>query len=120
MDKEEALYRFWASFGLPAYDENIVPDDAELPYITFEAAVSDFDREIPLTASLWYRSDVWDDVIAKAKEIVAAIGKGGKIVNYDGGAMWIKTSSPQYQRMSEPADDTVRRIRIDVTIEFID
>ena len=31
MDKFQAQQSFWSSFGLTAYDENTVPDDAEYP-----------------------------------------------------------------------------------------
>lgn len=120
MDKEQALNAFWSSFGLIAYDETSVPDTAVLPYITYETAVSDFDRPIALSMSLWYRSTSWKDITAKAKEIIKAIGKGGTMVKYDGGAFWIVTQSPEYQRMSEASDDMVRRIVINVMVEFID
>ena len=43
MDNEQAYRAFWASFGLNAYDENTVPEDAELPYITYEYAENGFD-----------------------------------------------------------------------------
>ena len=36
MDKAQALHSFWSGFGLTAYDENTVPDGAQLPYITYE------------------------------------------------------------------------------------
>ena len=40
------------------------------------------------------------------------------MVNYENGAFWIKRRNTQ--RMEEPADDTVRRILMNMTIEFID
>lgn len=43
MDRAQAIHSFWNSFGLKAYDENTVPDNAKLPYITYEVAVSSFD-----------------------------------------------------------------------------
>lgn len=120
MDKEQALYQFWAGFGWPAYDENSVPDDAKLPYITYEDAVSDFDNAIPLSASLWHRSDSWKTITAKAKEIVNVIGRGGVKIGYDGGGFWLTLSSPQYQRMPESSDNDIRRILFNVMIEYID
>ena len=35
MDKSQAVHDFWSSFGLTAYDENAVPDNAQMPYITY-------------------------------------------------------------------------------------
>ena len=36
MTKEQALYKFWISFGMQAYEENSVPSDATFPYITYQ------------------------------------------------------------------------------------
>ena len=36
MTKAAAIYQFWNSFGLTAYEENTVPDDAAFPYITYQ------------------------------------------------------------------------------------
>ena len=44
MDKQQAIHGFWSSFGITAYDENSVPDDAELPYITYNDLHSNMDR----------------------------------------------------------------------------
>ena len=57
MTKAAAIYQFWSSFGLTAYEENTVPTDAAFPYITYQLVTDSFDREIPLVASLWYRSE---------------------------------------------------------------
>ena len=56
MTKAAAIYQFWNGFGLTAYEENTVPHDAVFPYITYQLVTDSFDREIPLTASIWYRS----------------------------------------------------------------
>ena len=34
MTKANAIYNFWNSFGITAYEENTVPEDAIFPYIT--------------------------------------------------------------------------------------
>ena len=31
MTKSAAIYQFWSSFGLTAYEENTVPTDADFP-----------------------------------------------------------------------------------------
>ena len=36
MTKAAAMYQFWNSFGLTAYEENTVKDDASFPYITYQ------------------------------------------------------------------------------------
>ena len=57
MTKAAAIYQFWNSFGLTAYEENSVPVEAAFPYITYQLVTDSFDREIPLVASIWYRSE---------------------------------------------------------------
>lgn len=112
-----ALQTFWNSFGIPAYDENTVPDGAVLPYITYQAAVSDFDNRVLLTASLWYRSTSWAEISEKAEQISDTIG-GGYGVRYDNGRLWITKENIFAQRMSDPSDDKIRRIYLQVIAEF--
>lgn len=120
MDKLQALHRFWSGFGWKAYDETSVPDEAVLPYVTYEAAVSEFDREIAVTASLWFRSTGWTEITAKEKEIGETISRGGRIVPYDGGAFLIRKGQPWAQRMGSSGDDDVRRIVLNCEIEYLD
>ena len=87
MTKAAAMYQFWSSFGLTAYEENTVPDDATFPYITYQLVTDSFDREIQLTASLWYRSESWTGINAKTEEISRKNSRGGKIISCDGGAI---------------------------------
>lgn len=119
MTKDEALYSFYSGFGLPAYDENTVPDEATLPYITYQVATSDFDNDVMLSASLWYRSTSWVPIRNKAIEIENYIGRGGVFLPFDGGAVWLRRGSPFAQRMGEPSDDSVRRILLNLTAEYI-
>lgn len=116
-DKWTAIHTFWNSFGLIAYDENTVPDGAVFPYITYNATIAEFDQKTPITASLWYRAMNWSDISQKASEIADFI-TGGAGVPYDGGRLWITPGFPFAQRMAEPSDDKVRRIVLQVAIEF--
>ena len=120
MDKAKAYNSFWNSFGLKAYDGTSVPEDTLMPYITYESAEDGFDNPIALTASVWYRSSSWTDAIDKAHEIADDIGRGGKIVPYDNGVFWIKKANPWMQRLSDEGDDSVRRINLNIEVEFID
>lgn len=118
MDKWQALHSFWNSFGIPAYDETTVPDDAVEPYITYEAGTSSIDEVVMLTASLWYRSNAWNSISAKADEIANFIGDGGASVQYDNGRLWIIRGDTFAQRMAEPSDDMIRRIVLQIYAEF--
>lgn len=118
MTKEQAFHSFWADFGWPTYDENTVPESASLPRLTYEMAVGEFDFQVSLTASLWDRSTSWASVTSKSEEIYAAIGMGGKIIPFDGGAIWITRGLTFAQRLSDE-DDSIRRILININAEFL-
>ena len=119
MTKAAAIYQFWNSFGLTAYEENSVPDEAAFPYITYQLVTDSFDREIPLTASLWYRSESWTGINAKTEEISQKISRGGKIISCDGGAIWLKKGQPFAQNMGDESDDLIKRKYLNITAEFM-
>ena len=119
MTKEAALYNFWSGFGLTAYEENSVPDEATFPYITYQLVTDSFDREIPLSASLWYRSESWTAINAKTEEISQKISRGGKIISCDDGAIWLKRGQPFAQGMGDESDDLIKRKYLNITAEFM-
>lgn len=119
MTKAAAIYQFWNSFGLTAYEENSVPDDAAFPYITYQLVTDSFYREIPLAASIWYRSESWTAINAKTEEISHKISRGGKIIACDGGAIWIKRGQPFAQNMGDESDDLIKRKYLNITAEFM-
>ena len=119
MTKAAAIYQFWSGFGLTAYEENTVPDDAIFPYITYQLVTDSFDREIPLTASLWYRSEILTAINDKTEEISQKISRGGKIIPCDGGAIWLKRGQPFAQSMGDESDDLIKRKYLNITAEFI-
>ena len=124
MTKAGALYNFFSSFGIEAYEETLVPtgDEApKFPYLTYPLITDSFDREVILPFSLWYRSEA--SLLAlntKTEEISQRIGRGGIFLKCDGGKIWIKRGSPFAQTMSGDADDkTIRRKYINITAEFL-
>lgn len=118
MTKAAAIYQFWSSFGLTAYEENTVPTDAAFPYVTYQLVTDSFDREVAAAASLWYRGESWTAINAKTEEIAQHIGLGGKIIKCDGGRIWIKWGQPFAQNMSDESDDLIKRKYLNVTIEY--
>ena len=122
MDKEQALHSFWSSFGLTAYDENTVPDNAMIAnsgkYLTYNVATAALDEPTPLFANLWYKSSSWAEITAKANKISKSIGRGGTVIPCDGGYVWVCRGTPFSQRMADD-QDTVRRIYINVMAEFL-
>ena len=118
MTKAAAIYQFWSGFGLTAYEENTVPEDAVFPYVTYQLVTDSFDREVAATASLWYRGESWTVINAKTEEISAHIGLGGKIIKCDGGRIWIKRGQPFAQNMGDESDDLIKRKYLNLTFEF--
>lgn len=120
MTKEQALNSFWNSFGLPAYDENTIPDDVEMPYITFEVSTGRMEDLILLSASLWYRSQSWAEITQKANQIGQAIARMmPPAIALDNGRLYLYQGSPFTRRMAEPSDSGVRRIVLNVQTEFL-
>lgn len=122
MTKASALYNFWASFGLPAYDEASVPtgeDAPAFPYITYEVITDSIGSNIALNGSIWYRSTSWVSANAKAQEIAEYLGRGGKILPLDDGAVWLRRGSPFAQSMGDDKDNMIKRKNINITAEFL-
>lgn len=120
MDKEQAIHAFWSSFEIPAYDENTVPDDAEMPYITYNVVINNVGGVTLLTASVWYRSTSWAEISAKVSEIAEKLALNGYYsITLDDGVVWFVQGTPFAQRMSDPEDDMIRRYYLNVTAEFL-
>lgn len=119
MTKAAAIYQFWNSFGLTAYEENTVPTDADFPYITYQLVTDSFDYEVPITASIWYRSESWTAINAKTEEVSQKISRGGKIIPCDGGAIWLKRGQPFAQSMGDESDNLIKRKYLNITAEYM-
>lgn len=119
MNKEQAYHAFWAQFA-PAYDETSVPDGAGFPRITYEGVSDDFGEQIASSASIWTRSSSWSEAETLKKQIEQKITRGGIMKATDGGAIWIKRGNPFAQRLGDPSDDLIRRIVLNLELEFID
>ena len=118
MNKDQAIQSFFSSFGWTAYEENAVPDDATLPYISYEVMTDNIGNTVYLSASLWDRSTKWATINAKAREIAELLGYSGTTVRFDNGVMFVTQGSPFAQRMADD-DDTIRRILLNFAVEFL-
>lgn len=102
----KALYAFYSGFGLPAYPEDGVPSDeedgvpsvAKLPYITYTIVQPDFIDSALHQARVWYQSESYVGVNAKADEIIAAVGRGLLLPAGDG-AVCLRPGTPLAQPM---------------------
>ena len=119
MTKAAAIYQFWSAFGLTAYEENTVPEDAAFPYITYQVVTDSFGYDVALTASVWYRSTSWKEANAKAQEISNVLSRGGVTLACDGGIIWLRRGVPFAQSMGDESDDLIKRKYINLVAEFM-
>lgn len=117
VNKWQAIQSFWSGFGIPAYDETSVPDDAVYPYITYNAAVGEFEQMTQLTASVWYRSSSWEGISNKVDEISESIYPY-KLLKVDDGYVYIYKGNPFAQRMADE-NYTLRRVYLILYAEFL-
>lgn len=114
MDEVRSLVAFWNGFDIPAYDVGSVPDNAQMPYITFDVIRDSFGTEVFLSASVWYRSTSWEGIEQTVEAISQKIGRGGIILD----RLWVKKGTPFAQRVPDE-DDTVRRYVLNITAEYL-
>ena len=93
-----ALKTFFSGFGVPAYAQDSVPDDVQLPYITYSLSVPEWNQKASMYAQVWDRTKSNAGIIQKADQITAAIGEGKKIP-LDGGYLVIWPETPLIQIM---------------------
>lgn len=120
MTKEQALHKFFNSFGITGHRNTSVPDGAELPYLTHDTPISSFDEDpVSITLHLYFRTDSEAVPDAKAEEIRKAIGPGGKLLRCDGGMIWLKWGSPWCQSLVDDTDPNIKRRYINITAEYL-
>lgn len=120
MDKWQALFSFWSSFSIPAYEENSVPDQDDIlfPYITYEAVSSGFGDDVTGSASVWSRSSSWAAADLLSDTIFDRLKHGGVTIPYDGGMIWITAGTPFSHSMGDPDDDRIKRKLLTVNYHF--
>ena len=112
----KALYQFFSRFGLDAYVEYSPPEDARLPYITYQVVEPDWRDSAVLYARVWYRSTSYVAINAKVDEIRRAVGEGVSIPT-NGGAVYLYKGSPFAQNMPMEGDDTLKVVYLNFIIE---
>lgn len=120
--KAATVYDFWNSFEMPAYEENTVPtgeDAPQFPYITYQLVTDSLGNEVAMSASIWYRGTSWVEANAKTDEVSRAIGLGGKVLDCDGGKVWIKRGTPFAQNMGDESDNLIKRKYLNITAEYL-
>lgn len=114
----QALYTFFSGFGIPAYAEYAVPDEADLPYITYQVTEPDWRDEATFAARVWYRDTSFAALNATVDSIRAAVGEGVRLQT-DGGALYLFKGTPFVQIMPMEGDDTLRVAYVNFGIHAI-
>ena len=109
----KALNAFYKRFGIPAYTEDSVPSDVELPYITYSVPQSGVFNSATHQVRVWYYGTSNAEVNAKADEVIAAIGQGVKL-KAGRGFVCIYPGVPLAQM--QPSDDETRIVYINLEL----
>lgn len=117
MNREQAFDSFWNSFGVVAYDENSVPNDAPVKKLTYDLVINGFGIPTAITVNIYDISTSWKSVTDILHDIEHRISCGGATIKFDNGVIWLKEGTPFAQRFGDD-NDTIRRIIVNIEIEF--
>lgn len=120
MDKWQAQYTFWSSFGYPAHEENSVPDlkDITYPYITYEAVGALPVNDTFVNVSVYTRSTSLQQVAAIAERIQKCFQNGGAEIRFDGGGFFLSAESNFIQIMGDEKDTLIKRAVFSLVIHW--
>lgn len=123
MNREAAIYEFMRSFGIPAYAETGVPDQAEMPYVTYSLIIGSYDNPVSMAVNVWYRTDSEAIINAKVRDIERALCNGGAAIHYetDGNTrmVWATKGSPWAQAVQDE-DNSVKRRYLNIDLQFME
>ncbi len=116
--KKKAIYDFFSSFGIPAYEEHQLFAEMPLPYLTYSYSAGSFrDGEISGTVKIWYDdSSDWEDADSVERLILDKLGSSGYITPCEGGGILIKRGKPVSKNNS---DGRIRQKQMNIVYEFI-
>lgn len=119
MTKAAAIYNFFNGFGMPAYATTSVPEDVIFPYLTYDLILDAWGGgEVSTTVNLWFYTASEAIPNAKVQEISEAIGFSGKVLECDGGYIWIKRGSPFAQSLADDTAPDIKRRYLNISAEF--
>ena len=80
----EALHGFVSGFGLPAYTLESVPEEVEVPYLTYPLKEPEWNQKTSFYIQGWFRSTSNQELSTTADQILQAIGTGVTIKTASG------------------------------------
>lgn len=113
----KGLWQYWNSFDIPAYPETAVPDDASLPYITYDIVSPNWSGEAFFSARVWYEDTSFDAITKKVDEISEDIGEGKRIV-IDGGFMFL-FKEDNFAQIEQMDEDGVKCAYLQMTLHAL-
>ena len=92
----KALKSFVSGFGLPAYTNNSVPDDVQVPHLTYPLVEPEWNQKATFYIQGWFRTTSNAELTATADRIIREIGTGITI-NTESGFLVIYPETPLVQ-----------------------
>lgn len=111
----QALDTYLNGFGLDAYAEDSVPDNAEFPYITYRVVDPEWHQKTTFFVRVWFRSTRNAELLEKADQITGDIGEG-KRIPFEGGLLMLWPESPKVQVQVDSNDRAVRYAYINLSL----
>lgn len=108
----KALKEFVGGFGLPAYTNQSVPKDVQVPYLTYPLTEPEWNQKATFYIQGWYKSTSNAALAEKADQIISEIGTGITI-STDSGYLVIYPETPLVQLM---VDGDYRSFYINLSI----
>lgn len=118
MTREARLHEFFSSFGIKAYPNTSVPEVTEFPWLVYEIPGGYWgDAPVSGQIRLWYHTASESIPNEKVRQIAEAIGLGGKLLGYDGGAVWITRGQPWVNNIPDEADASTKCKALNLMLE---
>lgn len=121
MNKYQALYSWFNSFGIPFYVDTNVPNqnDITYPYGTYQNVVDAWSNSVSITVRLYYRSTSEVEINKMADKFSTALKNGGARITCDDGMMWVTQGNPFCQAIEDDTDTTIKSRYINMNIEYL-
>lgn len=122
LTKIEAIYQFFAGFGVPAFEQNSVPDGKDrpaYPYITYELRPDRFgDYDTSVMFSVWDDNNSIERVVSISDSIARSLGRIGKVLKCDGGYVLMIADTPFCDIRAEESARTIKRALCSVKMRY--
>ena len=100
-----SIKSFVGGFDLPAYPNNAIPDDVQLPYLTYPLVEPEWNQKASFYIQGWYRTTDNTAMLEKADQILREIGTG-LIISTEDGYIVIYPETPLLQVYDNNDDGT--------------